>query len=88
VCQSVHHVMKAEKLLKGVGIPLKIINTPRWISSGCGVVIRVRTVDAGRAETICTDEGIALEGVYPYAAPGPGATQEPHRGEPIRDLPG
>ncbi|MCX5805274.1 MAG: DUF3343 domain-containing protein [Proteobacteria bacterium] len=37
---SVSHVMKAEKILKGAGIPHKLIPVPRSISSDCGVCLR------------------------------------------------
>jgi len=37
---SVSHVMKAEKILKGTGIPHKLIPVPRSISTDCGVCLR------------------------------------------------
>lgn len=37
---SVSHVMKAEKILIGESIPMKIIPMPKTISSDCGVCIR------------------------------------------------
>ncbi len=39
--RSVHHVIKAEKLLKGKGIKVEIIPVPREISSDCGVAIEL-----------------------------------------------
>lgn len=38
---STHHVLKAEKLLKGSGIIHEIIPTPKDISSDCGMSIRI-----------------------------------------------
>lgn len=38
--QSVSHVMKAERILLGAQIPIKIIPVPKTISSDCGVCIR------------------------------------------------
>lgn len=38
--QSVSHVMKAERILLGAQIPIKIIPVPKTISSECGVCIR------------------------------------------------
>lgn len=38
--QSVSHVMKAERILLGEQIPIKIIPVPKTISSDCGVCIR------------------------------------------------
>lgn len=37
---SVSHVMKAERILLGEQIPIKIIPVPKTISSDCGVCIR------------------------------------------------
>jgi hypothetical protein len=41
IFESVHRVMKAEKLLKGKGIKLDLIPVPREISSDCGVAIEL-----------------------------------------------
>ncbi len=41
VFQSVHQVMKAEKLLKGQGVKVDLIPMPREISSDCGVAIEL-----------------------------------------------
>jgi hypothetical protein len=38
--QSVHHALRAEKLLKEAGIPCKLIPIPRNLSSDCGVCLR------------------------------------------------
>ena len=38
---SIHHVMKAEKLLKGEGMEVDLIPVPREISSDCGVAIEL-----------------------------------------------
>jgi hypothetical protein len=38
---SVHRVMRAEKILKGRGIALDLIPVPREINSDCGVAIEV-----------------------------------------------
>lgn len=38
--ESVSHVMRAEKILKKVGVPCKLIPIPRHISSDCGVCLK------------------------------------------------
>jgi Protein of unknown function (DUF3343) len=38
--KSVSHALKAEKILKGEGIPFKLIPVPKHISSDCGVCLR------------------------------------------------
>jgi len=38
--QSIHHVLKAEKVLLAKGVKFDIIPTPKNISSECGMSIR------------------------------------------------
>lgn len=42
---AVHYVMKAEKILKGKGMRVRLIPTPRHISSDCGMALEI--ADAG-----------------------------------------
>ncbi len=37
---SVHHALKAERLLKKKDIEIRVINTPRHVSSDCGICLR------------------------------------------------
>ena len=39
--ESVHRVMRAEKILKGKGIAADLIPVPREINSDCGVAVEV-----------------------------------------------
>ncbi len=41
IFSSVHHVMKAEKVLRGQGLHIDLIPMPREISSDCGVAIEL-----------------------------------------------
>ena len=45
---SVSHALRAEKILKGKGIPHKLIPVPRQISSDCGVCLRFTPADRER----------------------------------------
>jgi len=40
VFQSIHRVMKAEKLLKAKGLAVLLIPAPRSITSDCGLALR------------------------------------------------
>lgn len=40
IFHSIHRVMKAEKLLKLVGLDILLIPVPRQLSSDCGLAIR------------------------------------------------
>jgi hypothetical protein len=50
--QSVHHVLRAEKLLAERGCPCKMIPIPRNVSSDCGVCLRVPSDRAESAGAI------------------------------------
>jgi hypothetical protein len=41
--ESVHRVMRAEKVLKGRGIAVDLIPVPREVNSDCGVAVEVDT---------------------------------------------
>ena len=47
--ESVHRVMRAEKILKGRGIAVDLIPVPREINSDCGVAVEV---DIGLGEEV------------------------------------
>lgn len=40
IFNSIHRVMKAEKLLKGLGFTVLLIPAPRALTSECGLAIR------------------------------------------------
>jgi hypothetical protein len=48
---SVSSALQAEKILKGEGIPHKLIPVPKSISSDCGICIRIDAVVEERAVT-------------------------------------
>lgn len=48
--ESVSAVLVAEKILKDAGIRSKLIPVPKYLSSDCGVCMRVDAVDAARAQ--------------------------------------
>ena len=50
--ESIHRVMKAEKLLKGKGIKIDVIPVPREISSDCGVAIELSGDSGAEAEAL------------------------------------
>jgi N-acyl-L-homoserine lactone synthetase len=62
---STSHVMRSEKLLGQAGVRVKMIPTPRQISSDCGVALRFDREEADRVETILSENRVPLKGVYP-----------------------
>lgn len=61
---SVHHALKAEKLLQAKGIELDIIPTPRSISTSCGMSIVLATDMAALAEEHMMTAGVQIAGKY------------------------
>jgi hypothetical protein len=51
VFQSIHRVMKAEKILKGKGLPVLLIPAPRALSSDCGLALRYAAADRPAVES-------------------------------------
>ena len=64
--ESVHFVMKAEKILKDEGISVRLIPTPREISSDCGMSLEVQDDLVDRAREFLEVRGCEIIGVYEY----------------------
>jgi hypothetical protein len=64
IFNSVHRVMKAEKLLKGEKLPILLIPAPRALSSDCGLALRYAAVDRGRIEALLAAAAVAPEEIY------------------------
>lgn len=52
IFNSVHKVMKAEKLLKKESIRMLLIPAPRSLSSDCGLAIRYGAAERARLEAV------------------------------------
>jgi hypothetical protein len=61
---SVHHALKAEKLLRGEGIPVAAINTPRHISSDCGICLRFEENLEPKIKETLKKGGAEYQGIY------------------------
>jgi len=64
IFESVHRVMKAEKLLKGKGIKIDLIPVPREISSDCGVAIELSADLEAEALLILRENRISVVECY------------------------
>jgi hypothetical protein len=62
--QSVHQVMRGEKLLKARGVTVNLVPVPREISSECGVAIEVAFESREEALRLVQESGIVLAGHY------------------------
>ena len=62
---STQRVLKAEKLLKAIGLTIKLIPVPRQISSDCGVCLRFFWEDLSQVEEVLNSHGVDLDGIVP-----------------------
>jgi hypothetical protein len=61
---SVSHALRAEKLLKGEGIPTKLIPVPRQLSTECGVCLRFSPSLRPRLEK-ALDGKVGIAAIHP-----------------------
>ena len=63
ILKATSHAIKAEKILKSIGIDCKLVPVPRTISSDCGVCIRIQTSDLISAVDALTKANIDIKPV-------------------------
>lgn len=68
--ESVNAAFMAEKVLKAEGIAYKIIPVPRYLSSECGVCVRIDEADAARARAVLEGR-VAVADILPLRHDGP-----------------
>ena len=66
VFHSIHRVMKAEKILKGVGMPIQLIPAPRQISSDCGLALRYTPENAEQVKEFRVAQSLPPAEIYQY----------------------
>ena len=64
ILQSIHHVLRAEKVLKKAGTAFDLIPVPREISSDCGMAVTVDLQDRALVCEILTGAKISIETLY------------------------
>jgi hypothetical protein len=64
IFNSIHRVMKAEKLLKEAGATILLIPVPRELASDCGLAIRFAPEQQAQVEEILDRAGLAPAEVY------------------------
>jgi Protein of unknown function (DUF3343) len=64
IFNSIHRVMKAEKVLKELRLPILLIPVPRTLASDCGLAIRYADADRAAVEQALADAGLIPEEVY------------------------
>lgn len=64
IFNSVHKVMRVEKILKEAGFDVRIMPVPRQLSSDCGLSIAFKVEDERPIRESLEGNGFAAEGVY------------------------
>ncbi len=64
IFNSIHRVMKAEKTLKELRLPILLIPAPRALAAECGLAIRYAEVDRPAVEGALAEAGLAPEEIY------------------------
>jgi len=64
VLETIHYVIKGEKILKKAGIGIDVIPVPREISSDCGMAIEFSCLGRDRVEQLLSQKGITVLGLY------------------------
>ncbi len=60
IFQSIHKVMKAEKVLKSAGLEILLIPVPRQLTSDCGLAIRFSLEARKAVEAALGEAGLAI----------------------------
>lgn len=64
IFNSIHKVMKAEKLLKAEKVAMLLIPAPRSLSSDCGLAIRYAPTDKEQLESLLAAASLLPEVIY------------------------
>ncbi|HEY6837885.1 MAG TPA: DUF3343 domain-containing protein [Geobacteraceae bacterium] len=64
IFNSIHRVLKAEKLLKGRRFQILLIPVPRLLSSDCGLAIRYTDEERAVVEGALAEAGLLPEETY------------------------
>lgn len=64
VFYSTNWALKADKVAKEAGFEVKLIPTPRHISSDCGTALRFRWEDREAILALLESKGVRIEGVH------------------------
>ena len=58
---STSHAIQAERVLKRAGIAVKLVPTPRHLSSDCGSAVRISRADRGASKNALTEAGVPID---------------------------
>jgi hypothetical protein len=61
---STSHAVRAEKVLTLARFEIKMIPTPRQLSSDCGVALRFRRTEGERVAAVLAENRVPTNGIY------------------------
>lgn len=61
---STAHAIRAEKVLTRAGLGIKMIPTPRQLSSDCGMALRFDRADKARVGTALEEQNVPTNGIH------------------------
>ncbi len=61
---STAHAIRAEKVLQRAGHQIKMIPTPRQLSSDCGMALRFDRADEDRVSAVLKENKVPLKGIH------------------------
>jgi hypothetical protein len=64
VFYSVHHLLRAERLLRERRVPLTLVPIPRQITSDCGLAVKLDEEYLAAAGQVVAEAGLACAGAY------------------------
>ena len=64
IFNSIHRVMKAERLLKDRRLPIMLIPAPRAVNTDCGLAIRYGNAAREEVEQALAENGLVPEKVF------------------------
>ncbi len=64
--ESVHMTLKAEKAMRLAGLKTEAINTPRRLSSDCGISLKFDATREEQIKEVLINTKIGYKGIYDY----------------------
>ncbi|NIV29957.1 MAG: DUF3343 domain-containing protein [Anaerolineae bacterium] len=62
--RSSSHALRAEKVLQGAGISVKMIPTPRQLSADCGMSLRFDRADEEQVACVLAEHEVPINGIH------------------------
>jgi hypothetical protein len=70
IFRGTHEVLRAEKILKEGGVPVRLIPVPRRLASDCGLALTVPAGQAREAAGLLSGGGVRPASAHRAVAPG------------------